>query len=144
MHRVEQERANTCSKQAKSRVFKDFEKFVSSHRFIIFIGFWTPKYLSKEGRKSYPHRTAALCAGCILPCTCRLWWLGRWGGTAGNSLHCYYCTDWCLGTEKQHGNKYTKQIKEELWRHKQMCFGPDKQPLCPSKQNRPSMRQGKI
>lgn len=75
---------------------------------------------------SYPHKTAALCAGCILQCTCRLWWLGRWGDTAGNSLHCYCCRDWCLGTRK-HEHKYTKQIKEELQRHKQMCFGIDKQ-----------------
>lgn len=56
---------------------------------------------------TYPHRTAVLGAGCILLCTCRLWWSGRWEDTAGNSLHCYYCKDWCLGTQK-HGNKMHK------------------------------------
>lgn len=75
------------------------------------------KYLSQQHHSmgtntSYPHKTAALCAGCILLCTCRLWWLGRWVDTAGNSLHCYYCRDWCLETQK-HENKYTPQIKEE-------------------------------
>lgn len=44
--------------------------------------------------------TAGLCAGCILPCTCRLWWSGRWADTAGSSLHCCDCTDWCLGSQK--------------------------------------------
>lgn len=102
-------------------------------------------YLAKSRKcmsVSYPHTTVALCAGCIPLCTCRLWWSGRWGDTAGNSLHCYYCRDWCLGTQK-HKNKYTKHIKEGLQRHKQMCFRIDKQAIC-SKQNRPSMRQGHI
>lgn len=49
---------------------------------------------------SHPHMTAALCAGCNQPCTCRPWWSGRWAGTAGSSLHCCDCTDWCLGTQK--------------------------------------------
>ncbi len=74
----------------------------------------------------YPHKTVALCAGYILQCTCRLWWLGTWGDTAGNSLRCYYCRDWCLETQK-HQKKYTKQIKDWLQTHKQMCFGIDKQ-----------------
>lgn len=59
---------------------------------------------------SYPHKTAALCAGCILQCTCRIWWLGRWGDTAGNSLRCYYCKDWCLEIQKQRANKTNQRL----------------------------------
>lgn len=53
----------------------------------------------------YPRKTAGPCADCILPCTCRPWWSGRWGGTAGSSLHCCCCRDWCLGTQKHRQNK---------------------------------------
>uniref|UniRef100_A0A3P8V001 G-protein coupled receptors family 1 profile domain-containing protein n=1 Tax=Cynoglossus semilaevis TaxID=244447 RepID=A0A3P8V001_CYNSE len=55
--------------------------------------------------------TAFLDVGCILLCTCRLGLLERWEDTAGSSLHCYYCRDWCLGTQKQR-NKWTKQTKD--------------------------------
>lgn len=63
-------------------------------------------------RVSYPHMTAALCAGCIQPCTCRLWWSGRWADTAGSSLHCCDCTDWCLGSRKHTRSKIKGGLTE--------------------------------
>lgn len=106
MHRVQQERANTYSRQIQFIVLKLHQTSLTSK-------FGRKKKKCMCMNVTYPHKTVALCAGCILQCTCRLWWSGRWGDTAGNSLHCYYCRDCCLGTQK-HENKNTKQIKEEL------------------------------
>lgn len=91
MHRIEQEGADACSKHPKVTV--------SNRRFCLGT---SPVHLLQI---PYPHKTAGPCADCILPCTCRPWWSGRWGGTAGSSLHCCCCRDWCLGTQKHRQNK---------------------------------------
>lgn len=143
MHRVQQERANTYSKHIKFPVFSS--NFLLHYTSAIFNNSSIVIWLNQECiicmNGSYPHKTAALCAGCILQCTCRLWWSGRWEDTAGNSLHCYYCRDWCLGTQK-HENEYTKQNQRGVYGEMNRC-ALDKQ-ATRSNQNRPSMRHGHV
>lgn len=93
-----------------------------------FVQFIRSSFQNLKRGTTYPRKTAALCADCILPCTCRPWWSGRWGGTAGNSLHCCYCRDWCLGTQKHRQDKIQKTGRD-VDKHNQASHGNQKRLL---------------
>lgn len=127
MHRIQQERTNSCRQIKPQHISPVYISKVLHLRFSSTrnnFKLWLQRNVWIT--VSYPHKTAFLGEGCILLYTCRLGLLERWEDTAGSSLHCYYCRDWCLGTQKQR-NKWTKQTKDVPQWRAQMCCSEGKQ-----------------